>query len=63
MARHAGGPTPAAPEPVDSYDLDESDSLINAVANDDAPKPRVQEFPLHGVDRERYERIKHRRQL
>lgn len=61
MARHAGGPAPAAPEPVDPYDLDESDSLINAVVNDDAPKPRVQELPLHGVDRERYERLMNRR--
>lgn len=58
MARHAGGPAPAAPEPIDPY---ESDLLINAVASDDAPLPRVQEFPLHGVDRERYERLMNRR--
>lgn len=58
MARHAGGPAPAAPEPIDPY---ESDSGINAASSDDVPKPRVQEFPLHGVDRERYERLMSRR--
>lgn len=62
MARHAGGPAPAAPEPVDSHDVDEREPLTDdAVADERVPAPRVHEFPFDGVDRDRYERLMNRR--